>query len=80
MSRIGNNPVQIPSGVTVSLEDHKVLVNGPKGNLETEIRPEIKVEVEEGRVLVKRKRQDRLSRALHGLTRSLVNNMVFGSE
>jgi large subunit ribosomal protein L6 len=80
MSRIGNKPVPVPDGVKVAVQGRKVLVEGPKGKLEWEHRPELAVEVDSGgkSVVVKRLRQDRLARALHGLTRSLINNMVLG--
>lgn len=78
MSRIGETPVIIPSGVEVLIDGHLLTVKGPKGQLELNLRPEIKVEQQDQTVVVKRKRQDRLSRSLHGLTRSLINNMVTG--
>lgn len=78
MSRVGNNPIEIPGGVQVNLEGPNILVQGPKGNLQIEILPQVKVELEEGRLVVKRKRNDRFSRSAHGLTRSLINNMVKG--
>ena len=80
MSRIGNKPIDILDGVKVSVDGRTVSVEGPKGKLRWEHRPEVSVEVEgDGkRVAVKRSREDRFSRALHGLTRSLINNMVFG--
>ncbi len=80
MSRIGESPILIPNGVQVSLDGLVVSVNGPKGSLATEIRPEVKVEIVDSQVLVKRKRQDKSSRAYHGLTRSLISNMVVGVE
>lgn len=80
MSRIGESPILIPSGVQVTLDGLTVAVSGPKGNLTTEIRPEVKVEIVDSQVLVKRKKQDKSSRAYHGLTRSLISNMVIGVE
>ena len=78
MSRIGNLPITIPAGVTVEVSGHHVTVSGPKGNLELKFAPEIKVEVLEGKIVVKRKNDLKKSRALHGLTRSLLVNMVLG--
>src|SRR5579859_700717 len=80
MSRIGNNPIPVPNNVTVAVEDNQVTVTGPSGNLSMEFRPEIKVAVEEGKVVVARKRNDKISRSLHGLTRSLIANMVTGVD
>lgn len=78
MSRIGNAPVLIPSGVTVEITGNKIMVKGGKGELTYDFRPEIKVEVVESKVIVKRESEERLSRSLHGLTRSLINNMILG--
>ncbi len=78
MSRVGNNPISIPSGVTITQQKDLLVVNGPKGNLSQKILPEVKVEIEENRVVVKRKKDDSFSRSVHGLTRSLINNMVLG--
>lgn len=79
MSRIGNKPVPIVSGVTVKVDGQKVSVEGPKGKLEHEVPNRIAVEVSDSNdVIVKRINEDRESRALHGLTRALINNMVIG--
>jgi large subunit ribosomal protein L6 len=80
MSRIGNRPVPILDGVNVSLEGRRVSVEGPKGKLQWEHRPEVSVEIDQDgkQVIVKRLREDRPSRSFHGLTRSLINNMVIG--
>ena len=78
MSRIGNKPVPIASGVTVSLDGRNVNVEGPKGKLSLEHRPEVSVAVDQGQVTVTRHSDERTSRELHGLTRSLINNMVEG--
>lgn len=78
MSRIGNAPILIPGGVTVEITGSKVMVKGPKGQLQYEVRPEIKLEILEGKVIVKRSNDERLSRSLHGLTRALINNMILG--
>jgi large subunit ribosomal protein L6 len=78
MSRIGTNPIILPSGVDVTITDELVAVKGPKGALEMPLHKSIKVEQEEGRLIVKRKRGNQEGRSMHGLMRSLVNNMVVG--
>jgi len=78
MSRIGKMPIQIPSGVEVKISDGKVFVKGPKGALERSIPSPITVEVENRRLVCKRSKNDRRSRALHGLMRALLHNMVVG--
>ena len=80
MSRIGNKPVAVPDGVKVAVANRTVSVEGPKGKLQWQYRPEIDVKIDEGtnEVLVTRKSEDRQARALHGLTRSLINNMLLG--
>jgi len=80
MSRIGKKPVPILDGVSVSVQGRTVLVEGPKGKLQWEHRPEVTVRLDEsGRnVVVERLQENRESRAFHGLTRALVNNMILG--
>ena len=79
MSRIGNAPIEIPAGVTVTLgEDNLVKVKGPKGELSRHIPPEMKVTVEGNILKVERPSDDKNHRSLHGLSRSLINNMVVG--
>ncbi|MDI6870752.1 MAG: 50S ribosomal protein L6 [Bacillota bacterium] len=78
MSRIGRLPVPIPEGVTVSLEGNVIRVKGPKGELVRELHRDIKVEVVGQEVRVSRPGDDGFYRALHGLTRSLIANMVEG--
>jgi large subunit ribosomal protein L6 len=78
MSRIGRLPVSIPSGVDVKVEGQDVSVKGPKGELSLTIPNPITVEVAEGNLEVKRPDDERDSRSRHGLTRSLINNMVLG--
>ena len=78
MSRIGKAPIAVPGGVEVALEGRTVRVKGPQGTLERELPGEISVRQEEGTLLVERPNDERQNRALHGLTRSLVNNMVVG--
>jgi large subunit ribosomal protein L6 len=78
MSRIGKSPIPVPSGVDVTLDGRVVRVKGPQGSLEREIPGDITVRQEESTILVERPNDERQNRALHGLTRSLVNNMVVG--
>ena len=79
MSRIGKLPVNLPAGVTVTVgKDNVITVKGPKGELSQEVNSDIKVSVEDGQLSVTRPSDDRIHRALHGLYRSLINNMVIG--
>jgi len=79
MSRIGKLPVAVPSGVEVTIDGQHIQVKGPKGTLEHTIAEPITVERDEdGTLLVKRPDDERTSKALHGLTRTLVNNLVVG--
>jgi len=78
MSRIGRQPIIVPAGVTVSIEPERVTVNGPRGELSERIPRDIQVEQSDDQVLVKRPTDRGEHRALHGLTRSLIANMVQG--
>jgi large subunit ribosomal protein L6 len=78
MSRIGKTPVTVPAGVEVSIADRTITVKGPKGTLSRQIPGEIEVSVDEGVLTCTRPNDERFHRAQHGLTRSLVNNMVVG--
>lgn len=78
MSRIGNAPIALPGGVGVSVNGSQVEVKGPKGTLTQAIDPAVTISVEDATVTVKRLKDDRESRARHGLIRALVNNMVIG--
>jgi large subunit ribosomal protein L6 len=79
MSRIGKKPIEIPEAVTVQVgDDNTVTVKGPKGQLSQSIDPDIRVRVEGASVLVERPTDQRRHRALHGLYRTLINNMVVG--
>ncbi|MCB1026609.1 MAG: 50S ribosomal protein L6 [Microthrixaceae bacterium] len=80
MSRIGEQPISLPDGVTVSVADGVVSVKGPKGELQQDIPGGIDVVVGDGVVDVKRPDDERESRSMHGLVRSLVNNMVVGTS
>ena len=78
MSRIGRKPIEIPAGVEVSVADNVVTVKGPKGTLTQTINPIITVKVEGNTVLVERPNDEAASRSLHGLSRTLIANMVEG--
>lgn len=79
MSRVGKQPVAIPSGVTVTVASGEVAVKGGKGELKTKLSPEVTVEVADGRVIVLPvNKEDKRSRAMWGTTRNQVNNMVEG--
>lgn len=78
MSRIGKIPVVIPQGVDVKMEQGKVVVSGPKGKISKDVHPRITVKVEGGKVLVSRASDVASDKALHGLVRSVINNMVSG--
>ncbi len=78
MSRIGKAPITVPSGVEVTIAGRTVTVKGPKGTLTREVPGEITVRKEESTLLVERPNDERQNRAMHGLSRTLVNNMVVG--
>jgi large subunit ribosomal protein L6 len=78
MSRVGRAPITVPSGVEVSISGNHVTVKGPKGTLERSVPEPITVRREDDQLVVERPDDERLNRSLHGLTRSLVNNMVVG--
>jgi large subunit ribosomal protein L6 len=78
MSRIGKKPITIPAGVDVTIDDSHVAVKGPRGSLERDLHPDMRVMLEDGEVRVERPSDERLHRSLHGLTRTLVANMIEG--
>ena len=78
MSRIGRKPVAIPKGAKVEVNGQTINVEGPKGKLSLDAHPNMKVKIEGNDVIVERPDDDRENRALHGLTRALINNMVLG--
>ncbi len=78
MSRIGKKPVPVPAGVEVKIDGSTVTVKGPKGELSQAFSPVISIALEEGQVVVTRPNDEREARSLHGLTRTLINNMVVG--
>ena len=78
MSRIGKSPITVPGGVDVTIDGPTVTVKGPKGTLSRTVPGAISVRREEGSLLVERPNDERQNRSLHGLTRTLVNNMVVG--
>jgi len=78
MSRIGKLPIHVPAGVTVTIKDNVVTVKGPKGELVQAVNPDIQVAIEDGVVHLTRPTDDKNHRALHGLYRALIHNMVVG--
>ncbi|MGH9118242.1 MAG: 50S ribosomal protein L6 [Acidimicrobiales bacterium] len=78
MSRVGKSPIPVPGGVDVAVDGRHITVKGPKGTLERDLPGEITVCPDNGRLVVERPDDERHNRALHGLVRSLVNNMVIG--
>jgi large subunit ribosomal protein L6 len=78
MSRVGKNPIPIPDGVTVTVDASSVAVKGPKGELQRSFDPDITIATEDGQVIVTRSSDHRRHRAMHGLTRALLQNMVTG--
>ncbi len=78
MSRIGKSPITIPAGVEVKIDGQKVSVKGPKGALEKELHPSMKISMDGNVIKIERPDDEPLNKSLHGLTRTLVNNMVQG--
>lgn len=78
MSRVGKKPIKIPSGVQVTHQNDVINVKGSKGELSFTHHPEIQIVIQDNEILVKNSSEDKLHRSLHGLTRSLINNMVVG--
>ncbi len=78
MSRIGRMPIPIPSGVTVTIKDNDITVKGPRGELKRSFHPDMSVSLKDNVLTVSRPSDERMQRALHGLTRSLLANMVLG--
>ena len=78
MSRIGRKPIPVPGNVTITVDGNTVRVKGPKGELSYTMRPEVRVRLENGTAYVERAQETKQARALHGLTRALVANMVTG--
>ena len=78
MSRVGKNPIPIPSGVKVKIDQNEVTVSGPKGELKREIHPSLKLEASEDKIMVFRSSDSKFHKSLHGLARALIANMVEG--
>ena len=78
MSRIGNKPIVVPTGVEIKIDGHKITVKGPKGTLEREIHKNISLEMNDNVIKVTRINNEPANRSLHGLTRTLINNMIIG--
>ena len=79
MSRIGNSPIKVPQGVEVKIEGQKIFVKGPKGSIEKEFHKDMTVTLEDGIIKVTRKNDEALNRSIHGLTRTLISNMIEGA-
>src|SRR6187551_2740173 len=80
MSRIGKQPIPVPSAVKVDIDGRNVKVTGPKGSLEREVVPEVRLTLEDGMLIVTRPSDAPRDRAMHGLTRALLSNMVVGVD
>lgn len=78
MSRIGNKPITVPEGVEVTLNGNHITVKGPKGTLEKELHKNMAVSIKGNEITVKRPDDEAFNRSLHGLTRTLINNMIEG--
>lgn len=78
MSRIGKTPIPIPAGVTAKIEGQTVVAKGPKGELSVSIHPEMQLKLEDGKILVERPSNAKMHRSLHGLSRTLVANVIDG--
>ena len=78
MSRIGKMPITVPAGVTVTIEDNHVTVKGPKGELARQISKNMKLTMDNGVITVERPNDEKENRSLHGLSRTLINNMIVG--
>lgn len=78
MSRIGKKPIPVPAGVDVQIDGNAVRVKGPKGQLERELHRDMIIKLENGQLLVERPSENKMHRSLHGLTRTLLSNMVVG--
>ncbi|WP_166245960.1 50S ribosomal protein L6 [Paenibacillus turpanensis] len=78
MSRIGRKPIQIPNGVNIDLDKTTITIKGPKGTLSRELHKDMKITIEDNVILVERPSDNKLHRALHGTTRSVIANMVNG--
>src|SRR3982750_2412221 len=78
MSRIGRKPIEVPAGVNISIDPGRVMVNGPLGELQQQVSPRMKITHEDGSITVARPTERGEDRALHGLTRTLIANMVEG--
>ena len=80
MSRIGNKPITVPNGVEVKIDGHHITVKGPKGTLERDIHKNMTVTMEGNTIIVTRPNDEPENKSLHGLTRTLINNMLEGVE
>jgi len=78
VSRIGQKPITVPKGVTAVVNNGEITVKGPKGTLTRKVHPDMKVSIEDGKIVVERPSDEKIHKSLHGLTRTLIANMVHG--
>lgn len=78
MSRIGRQPIEVPNGIKIKIDGTNVNIQGPKGSLEANFHPDMKISLEDSRVIVERPSDNKKHRSLHGLTRTLIFNMIQG--
>lgn len=78
MSRIGNKPIDVPQGVEIKIDGHHITVKGPKGTLEKDLHKNMEVSLDNNVITVKRPNDEPFNRSLHGLTRTLISNMIEG--
>ncbi len=78
MSRIGKKPILIPNGVEAKILENEITIKGPKGTLSYKVNPQITIEIEDGKIVLKKTNEENLTKSLYGLSRTLVNNMVEG--
>ncbi len=79
MSRIGNKPITVPAGIEVNVDGQNITVKGPKGTLEREVSPKMEISLDGNVLTVKRPDDEPLNKSIHGLTRTLINNMIIGT-
>jgi large subunit ribosomal protein L6 len=78
VSRIGKTPIQVPAGVTVKIDGHAISAKGPKGELALNVHPEMLLKMEDGKIVVERPSNEKMHRSLHGLSRTLIANIIEG--
>ncbi|MDD3840364.1 MAG: 50S ribosomal protein L6 [Clostridia bacterium] len=78
MSRIGNLPIDLPDKVQASIDKNIITIKGPKGEIRQEFHRDMQIDIDDKQIVIKRPAEDKMHKAIHGLTRSLINNMVLG--